>query len=1055
MREGGIMYRSVSALLSSVTLGLLWPAAAWGQVLPFLIFDEDDDGLIESGELVHFGADETLNGQPCSGYSWEFSDFEEFTLLEANERVVALIFGIPGEYSGNLTRTCEVEPGVAAHEFAHFVFDVEPAEAEDDADGDGIADSVDNCRGLYNPEQDETDTDGDGFPDLCDNCALAANPDQSNCDPQWDENNPTGLEGDACDPDPCTAWQNPVYHSVLHPSSEDLGNGNIAQGGRAEFAFDAMGGSMDPNSLSFFADGSGDEHAVDVAARYCSCRHADPGLDGCRDDCEEDGVVSGEALTGLGWLPMTRRVGGDTSREPIPDVLFRREGGSIGVHSWDWQGDECPAANPGNPHVACGALSENQQRFRLWLRPLVDDGTWPTGWEEDEHNFYSFGEESMSVRVLPQPGDPLPWPGWPFIPEGPCYECGMRFFGEQFLPMFREFDPAFPLPTSSPYRFAGAGGGDAIQGLGVLLLDPDSLTPVVFVPSEGVTSADEPRVTKSLTCVAPAAGDADLWLFGGLNGAGAASGALYRGQTDTDVILWTRISATGSTPAGRTDGLLAFDPVTESLVLYAGKAGTTTLADVWRFDTVSEAWEQAELAHFGGASPGSRHSFAHAQHDTTVYFYGGKDASGAFLADMYELDLTTLTVRAVPQDLSSGGPGARASAGMAAEVGGQSLLLFGGANSAGAASDLWRFDLGTARWSRISRPCTGGACPPSGAASLLAGPRLGSVILPAAVAGEPHPEPYWHFDSARSTASPGWISAGAWRSSPASADCNANSVPDSGLGYACAPSSSWYAAPSSRACDRLGAQLACPQISTSSTGTTSFSAPTPAYFAARDGLVVLASGTSVKRIKLVAGQTPTVISTATLTGTARSVVLDGQLAFVGTSVGVEVYSLAGTSLVKLGQKTLSGGASAMAGDGHRLYVAQGMTFRVYNSTSSLPELGSASMPLTTTPTIATVAGSRVLVAGGTKVCVISVVTPSAPTVVSTPSVGGTTTSLRARGRVGYGMLSTGVTYVLDVSASPALVGTHDVTSWSRGATHLVRFAVQLNGGNLEVATLAP
>jgi hypothetical protein len=35
-----------------------------------------------------------------------------------------------------------------------------------DFDGDGVADSVDNCPYTYNPDQ--TDTDGDGLGDVCD-----------------------------------------------------------------------------------------------------------------------------------------------------------------------------------------------------------------------------------------------------------------------------------------------------------------------------------------------------------------------------------------------------------------------------------------------------------------------------------------------------------------------------------------------------------------------------------------------------------------------------------------------------------------------------------------------------------------------------------------------------------------------------------------------------------------------------------------------------------------------------------------------------------------------
>jgi thrombospondin type 3 repeat protein len=57
-----------------------------------------------------------------------------------------------------------------------------------DADGDGIADSVDNCRLVYNPDQ--ADRDGDGVGDACDNCPQVANTAQT-------DSNGDGV-GDAC-----------------------------------------------------------------------------------------------------------------------------------------------------------------------------------------------------------------------------------------------------------------------------------------------------------------------------------------------------------------------------------------------------------------------------------------------------------------------------------------------------------------------------------------------------------------------------------------------------------------------------------------------------------------------------------------------------------------------------------------------------------------------------------------------------------------------------------------------------------------------------------------
>jgi hypothetical protein len=60
-----------------------------------------------------------------------------------------------------------------------------------DLDGDGIPDSLDNCKAVAN--KDQKDGDGDKLGDACDNCAAIANPDQKDTD--------ADQLGDPCDPD--------------------------------------------------------------------------------------------------------------------------------------------------------------------------------------------------------------------------------------------------------------------------------------------------------------------------------------------------------------------------------------------------------------------------------------------------------------------------------------------------------------------------------------------------------------------------------------------------------------------------------------------------------------------------------------------------------------------------------------------------------------------------------------------------------------------------------------------------------------------------------------
>jgi uncharacterized repeat protein (TIGR01451 family) len=99
-----------------------------------------------------------------------------------------------------------------------------------EADGDGVPDSTDNCPTTPNPLQEDADGDGDG--DVCDNCVNTANPDQADqdgdtvgdlCDNCLTISNSQQTDqdgdgrGDACDNCP----------TIVNPGQEDLNANNI------------------------------------------------------------------------------------------------------------------------------------------------------------------------------------------------------------------------------------------------------------------------------------------------------------------------------------------------------------------------------------------------------------------------------------------------------------------------------------------------------------------------------------------------------------------------------------------------------------------------------------------------------------------------------------------------------------------------------------------------------------------------------------------------------------------------------------------------------------
>ena len=71
-----------------------------------------------------------------------------------------------------------------------------------DSDGDGVANKLDNCPAIFNPDQ--ADDDGDGVGNACDNCLALANLDQAD----WDGD---GV-GNACDN--CQRHANPLQEDI-------------------------------------------------------------------------------------------------------------------------------------------------------------------------------------------------------------------------------------------------------------------------------------------------------------------------------------------------------------------------------------------------------------------------------------------------------------------------------------------------------------------------------------------------------------------------------------------------------------------------------------------------------------------------------------------------------------------------------------------------------------------------------------------------------------------------------------------------------------------------
>jgi len=85
-----------------------------------------------------------------------------------------------------------------------------------DIDEDGVRDSADNCRFVFNPEQ--ADGDADGLGDACDNCPGVANPDQA-------DNDGDGI-GNKCEPD-CNTNGVPDEEDIAGGTSQDCNDTGV------------------------------------------------------------------------------------------------------------------------------------------------------------------------------------------------------------------------------------------------------------------------------------------------------------------------------------------------------------------------------------------------------------------------------------------------------------------------------------------------------------------------------------------------------------------------------------------------------------------------------------------------------------------------------------------------------------------------------------------------------------------------------------------------------------------------------------------------------------
>eukprot|EP00741_Cyanophora_paradoxa_P000584 tig00000411_g563.t1 len=215
-----------------------------------------------------------------------------------------------------------------------------------------------------------------------------------------------------------------------------------------------------------------------------------------------------------------------------------------------------------------------------------------------------------------------------------------------------------------------------------------------------------------------------IYAFGGLSN-GAATSTLLAYSTTASAWSVVTPSTDLAPPARSAATLAAVGDAT--LLLYGGAdAAGNALSDVWFFDIASSSW-------YASSDPSplvpGRYGAASAVVGTVVYVFGGVGTGGAaFFSDLLEIEIESGTSQLLDMT-SASAPSARAFAVMHASDAGDRLFVAGGYGAAASpvvAGELFIYDVGAEVWSKVAPVGSAAAFPARTAAPLLWG--VGSTV---------------------------------------------------------------------------------------------------------------------------------------------------------------------------------------------------------------------------------------------------------------------------------------------------------------------------------------
>jgi hypothetical protein len=177
-----------------------------------------------------------------------------------------------------------------------------------------------------------------------------------------------------------------------------------------------------------------------------------------------------------------------------------------------------------------------------------------------------------------------------------------------------------------------------------------------------------------------------MLLFGGSDDTDAALAETWTYTASNDT--WAQLTPTNSPPACTYAQMVYIGTGTSTKIyLFGGNDGTTYYNDVSLYD--GSDWTQISTS---GTPPTARthHAIAYDPGSETILLFGGRDATGTLLADTWQLDLGNDTWT----QITSSGPSARMAHGLAYDPTQEVFVLVGGTNNGGDTilNDTWHYD---------------------------------------------------------------------------------------------------------------------------------------------------------------------------------------------------------------------------------------------------------------------------------------------------------------------------------------------------------------------------